>query len=182
LVVSSYETRRYISERGLPDQTEIFASLAQRILDRAIDTGSGDEERITHWLGEAHHNLSLAAVLTGSSDGMHDANIWLDILLNRIKRFSPPSETLSLATAYNQIGICHINKNEIEDAMKSWKQSLDAYRSVESPPIFSGTWPTISLALLYALQGRPEEGEKVLVPSLEEHERILGKGDTTTTE
>lgn len=166
-------------ERGFPDQTEIFASLAQRILRKALDAGDDDEERITHWLGEAHHNLSLAAVLTGSSDGIHDVKLWLDLLLDR----SPSkAKALSLATAYNQMGICYIKKDKVEDAINSWKQSLATYRSMENPPVFSGTWPAISLALLYALQGRPNEGEEVLRPTLDEHERILGKDDTTTTE
>jgi hypothetical protein len=147
-----------------------------------VTGGGGDEERITHWLAEAHHNLSLAAVMTGSSDGMDNANIWVDILLNRIKRFNPPSEALALATAYNQIGICHINKHEIEDAMNSFRKSVTAYRNVDNRPKFSGTFPSISLANLYVQQGEPEEGEKVLTPTLEEHEKILGKDDKTTTE
>ena len=147
-----------------------------------MNAGGDDEKQVTHWLGEAHHNISLAAVLTGSSDGMHDAKVWLNILLDRIKRFNPPSEELSLATAYNQIGICHINKNELEDAMNNWRQSVATYRSVKNPPNFSGTWPSLSLAQGYTLQGRPKEGEEVLMPSLEEHERILGEDDRTTTE
>lgn len=153
--------------------------MAQRILRKALDAGDEEEERITHWLGEAHHNLSLAAVLTGSSDGMHDAKLWLDLLLDHRSRFNRP---LSLATAYNQMGFCHIKKDEVEDAMNSWKQSLATYRSMENPPDFSGTFPAICLALLYAQQGRPNEGEEVLRPTLDEHERILGKDDTTTTE
>jgi hypothetical protein len=157
--------------------------LAQRILRKALDAGDDDEEQITHWLGEAHHNLSLAAVLTGSSDGMHDIKLWLDLLLDRSRSRRPSKEkALSLATAYNQLGFCHIKNDEVEDAMSSWKQSLAAYRSMENPPDFSGTWPAISLALLYTLQGRPNEGEEVLRPTLDEHERILGKDDTTTTE
>ena len=173
---------RYISERGLPDHTEIFASLAKTILNQAVITGGRDEERITHWLGEAHHNLSLAAVLTRSSDGMQDAKLWLNIVLDRIKRFSPPSEEISLAIAYNQIGICQINKNEFEGAMYSWRQSITMYRTVNNAARFSGTWPSISLALLCALQGRPNEGEEVLTPCLREHEEILGSDDRTTTE
>lgn len=155
--------------------------MAQKILRKALDAGDGDEERITHWLGETHHNLSLAAIDTGSSDGMHDVKLWLDLLLDR-SRFgrSPKAEALSLATA--QMGFCHIKKDEVVDAMNSWKQSLATYRSIENPPDFNGTWPAISLALLYALQGRPNEGEEMLKPTLDEHERILGKDDTTTTE
>ncbi len=115
------------------------------------------------------------AVLTGSSDGMHDAKIWVNILLDRIERFNPASEALSLATAYNQIGICHINKDEVEDAMKRLKQSVTTYRSEESPPDFSGTWPTISVSLLYALQRQPKEGEEVLAPALKSMRESLGQ-------
>ena len=169
-------------ERGRPDQTEIFASLAQRILRNALDAGD-DDEQVVHWLGEAHHNLSLAAVGTKSSDGMQDVKIWLDLLLDRSRFTSPSKEKASsLATAYNQMGFCHIKNDEVEDAMNCWKKSLATYRSVESPPNFSGTWPSISLAILYTLQGRPNKGEEVLRPTLDEHERILGKDDTTTTE
>ena len=157
--------------------------MAQRILRKALDAGDDDEERITHWLGEAHHNLSLAAVLTRSSDGMHDVKLWLDLLLDRSRNRRPSkAEALSLATAYNQKGICHIRKDEVEDAMNSWTQSLTTYRSIENAPDFSGTWPAISLAIQYVLQGQPNEGEEVLRPTLDEHERILGKDDTTTTE
>lgn len=101
---------------------------------------------------------------------MHDVKLWLELLLDR-PQFRRP---LSLATAYNQMGLCHIKKNEVDDAMNSWKKSLATYRSIENPPDFSGTFPAISLALLYALQGRPNEGEEVLRPTLDEHERILG--------
>jgi hypothetical protein len=114
---------------------------------------------------------------------MCDAKLWLDILLNRTQfRRRSVAEALSLATAYNQMGICYIKNDEVEDAMDSWKQSLAAYRSVDNPPNFSGTFPAISLAQLYVLQGRPSEAEEVLTLTLEEHERILGKDDKTTTE
>lgn len=156
--------------------------MAQKILDKAVAAGGSDEERVTHWLGEAHHNLSLAAVLTDSSDGMHNAKTWVEILLSRIEKFNLPSEALSLATAYNQVGICHLKRDEVDEAMNSWKKSLATYSGVDNRPDFSGTFPAISLAQMYALQNRPEEGEKVLMPALEEHERILGKDDKTTTE
>ncbi|KAL9028780.1 MAG: hypothetical protein Q9196_002903 [Gyalolechia fulgens] len=178
---SMFAAVMYIFERGLPAQTKTFASLALNILDQALSTDS-DEERITHWLGEARHNLSLAAVMTGSSDGMHDAKLWLDILRDRVEKYKSSSDELALATAFNQLGICHIKKDEANDAMRSWEQSVAIFSSVKNPPDFSGTWPRIQLALLYTLQDRPEEAEAVLVPTLEEHERILGMDDKTTTE
>lgn len=88
---------------------------------------------------------------------------------------------LSLATAFNQVGICHMNGGETEDALKNWEESVLTYRSIESPPDFSGTFPTLSLANTYVLQGRADDGEIVLKPVLEEHERILDKDDKTTT-
>jgi hypothetical protein len=90
---------------------------------------------------------------------MHDVKLWLDLLLDH-SRFKRPSKAkvLSLAIAYSHMGFCHIKKDEVEDAVNSWKQSLATYRSMENPPDFGETWPAISLALLYALQGRPNEG------------------------
>lgn len=113
---------------------------------------------------------------------MQDAKIWVDILDNRIKKFNPASEDLSLATAWNQIGICYLNKDEVDHAIDSWIKSVDLYKNAKNRPDFSGTFPSVSLALMYALQGQAEKGEVVLMPVLEEHERILGKDDTTTTE
>ncbi|KAL8831927.1 MAG: hypothetical protein Q9170_005089 [Blastenia crenularia] len=172
---------KYIFERGLPDQTTIFASLARMILNQALYT-DGDKERITHWLGEARHNLSLAAVMTGSSDGMDDAKLWLDILQDRAQKYKSSAEELALATAFNQLGICHIRKDEANDAMKSWEQSVAIFAGLKSAPDLSGTFPRLQLALLYTLQNRPTEAEAVLKPTLEEHERILGIDDKTTTE
>lgn len=113
---------------------------------------------------------------------MDDAKVWLDILRDRIEKYNFKSDKLALATAYNQLGICFLNVDMIEEAKESWKQSLGAYKSVEDPPEFSGTFAAISLSLIYALQGKPEQGEQVIIPMLEEHERILGANDTSTTE
>ncbi|KAK3941873.1 hypothetical protein QBC46DRAFT_381661 [Diplogelasinospora grovesii] len=179
-VFSSYAW--YIAERGIPDQSEVFASLAQKILNKALHHGAADEERITHWLGEAHHISSLAACLTGSSDGTEHANTWLSIVHDRIMKYNDTSDRLALATAYNQMGICLVNKDQIEDAMDSFQKSLTIFRSVEDAPQFSGTFPALSLSHLFTLRGRPDEGEEVLAPVLEEHERILGEDDTSTTE
>lgn len=173
---------RYISERGWYQQCQKFALIAKRILEIARDKGSGNQERVTHWLCEAHHSLSLAACLTRSSDGIEDANIWQAILLDRINKYGQTSDKLALATAYNQLGICLVNKNRLGDAIDSFQKSISTYKSVENAPQFSGTFPAISLSLLYVLQGQPDEGENVLSPVLEEHERVLGRDDTSTTE
>ncbi|KAJ0120519.1 tetratricopeptide repeat domain-containing protein [Diaporthe amygdali] len=178
-VFSSYAW--YISERGLPDQSERFASMSQTILEKAIKRGADDEERVSHWLGEAHHSQSLSACLTNSSDGMKDVTMWIDILHDRIKRYGLDSDKLALATAYNQMGICLITLHKVEEAKSSWRQSIAAYKSVSDAPAFSGTFPSISLSLMCALQGEDDEAEQVLRPMLEEHERILGKDDTSTT-
>lgn len=79
------------------------------------------------------------------------------------------------------MGICLVNKDQIEGAIMNFQKSLETYKSVEDAPQFSGTFPAISLSLLLTLQGRPDEGEKVLKPALEEHERILGDHDMSTT-
>ncbi|KAK7912199.1 tetratricopeptide repeat domain-containing protein [Apiospora marii] len=179
-VFSSYAW--YIFERGQTEQTERFANLARQILEKPADASLEDEERVTHWLGEAHHSLSLAAVLSCSSDGLEDANTWLAILRRRITKFDMPSDRLCLATAYNNLGICYSRVNAVEEAIASWRQSLAEFDSAIDAPPFSGTFPRISLSLLLVSQDQVAEAEKVLVPALEEHERLLGKDDKTTTE
>lgn len=148
-----------------------------------MERGLGDEERTTHWLGEAHHTASLAACVSGSSDGIEEAQSWLAILHQRIEKYNQSSDKLALATAYNQIAICLMNKNQVEGAIDNFRKSLTAFKEVEDRPRFSGTFPAISLSNLVCLvQRQPDEAEQVLTPALEEHERILGVDDTTTTE
>lgn len=113
---------------------------------------------------------------------MDDAKAWLNIIHGRITRYASTLENLSLATAYNQLGICYINKDEVDDAMESWKHSVTTYASVEGAPDFSGTWPRISLAQWYTLRDCPTDAEDMLTPTLKEHERILGEDDVTTSE
>lgn len=120
--------------------------------------------------------------MTGSSDGVEDAKIWLDILHGRIEKYNQQSDKLALATAYNQVGICHASKGSFEDAMTSFRESLEAFKNVPDAPQLSGTFPAISLCNLCVFQKRPDEGEEVLRSTLEEHERILGSEDTTSTE
>ncbi|KAL9611676.1 MAG: hypothetical protein Q9167_003705 [Letrouitia subvulpina] len=172
---------KYIFERGLSDQTVIFASLAKIILEKAVEENSDDQKEITHWLGEAHHNLSLAAVHTGSSDGMEDVKIWLDILRDRIHKFQIPSDQLSLATAYNQLGMVHCGKHQNEDVINSWKESVAIFGRVKGHPQFSDRYPRISLAMMHVLQDQADEAVEILKPTLKEHEQILGKEDTSTS-
>ncbi|KAK3367208.1 hypothetical protein B0T24DRAFT_682346 [Lasiosphaeria ovina] len=74
----------------------VFAAVAT-LMNREPD----EHERITHWLGGAHHSLSLAVCLTGSSDGVEDADIWVGILHDRIEKYNQKSDKLALAAAYN---------------------------------------------------------------------------------
>ncbi|KAH7265628.1 uncharacterized protein BKA55DRAFT_559302 [Fusarium redolens] len=178
-IFSSYAW--YISERGLPEQTQVFASLAKTILEHALNDNSSDQERVTHWLGEAHHSLSLTACLTKSSDGLEDADIWQKHLNSRIEKYGLPSDKLALATAYNQLGICQSNKEQFDDAVTSFNKSVVTYNSVANAPQFSATFPAISQSMLHCLMDRYDEAEHVLTPFLEEHEKVLGKDDKTTT-
>ena len=173
---------RYIFERGFSDQTRIFASLAMIILKRAEQCGSDDLEYVTRWLGEAHHNLSLIACMTRSSNGIQDCQVWLDILRMRLNTYHLSSDTVSLAVAYNQMGICYLNENAVEDAISNFQQSLLTFDSLHDAPDFSGTFPRISLSVLYTLQGEPDKADAVLIPALEEHERKLGMDDISTSE
>lgn len=175
-------TGRYVSERGHPDECELFSHFAQLILENALEDNESDKERVTFWLAEVHHNLALTAVLTGSSDGLYDAKAWIKIVTDRIIEYNPPLEGLLLAGGYNQLGISYGFKNQMENATESWHQSLSTYRGVKDAPRFSGTWPAISLANSYSLLKTPDEGEKALKPCLEEHEKVLGKDDITTQE
>ncbi|KAH8729231.1 nb-arc and tpr domain-containing protein [Ilyonectria robusta] len=179
-VFSSYAW--YLSERGMHEQAKTFTSLAEKVLNAARRKGDGDQDQILHWLGEAHHSASFAACMTGSSDGIQYASAWIDILNDLIKKQNKPQHVLALATAYNQMGICCVNKDMVPEAMDSFNQSLTTFKGVHDAPQFSGTFPAISLSLLYVLEGRPDEAEEILSPVLEEHERLLGVDDLTTTE
>jgi hypothetical protein len=170
-----------MSERGVPEQTEQFSHLARIILQKARSNHTEDQERVTHWLGEAYHNLSLSACLTGSSEGLDDAQAWQAILHERLEKYNKNADRLALATSFNQLGICYITKGDTDSAMANFRKSIETYKGVEDAPQFSNTFPSISLSLLCALHGQPDEGDAVLSPVLEEHERVLGKDDVTTT-
>lgn len=179
-VFSSYAW--YTFERGHSHQTQVFGHLAQEVLEKALVTKPDEDKYITHWLGEAAHNLSLAGVMTGSSDGIQDVNRWLTILHDRIEKHDLPSDRISLATAYNQMGICLLNKGKTKEAAKSFQESLDAYRSAPNRPNFSGTFPALSLSLIHCMEGRAKEAEEVVKPMIEEHIEILGSHDTSSAE
>ncbi|KAF5969746.1 tetratricopeptide repeat domain-containing protein [Fusarium bulbicola] len=178
-IFSSYAW--YMSERGVPEQTQMFACLAKTILEQFLDDLSSDQERVTHWLGEAHHSLSLTACITGSSDGLEDAEAWQRLLNSRIEKYGLSSDKLALATAYNQLGICQSNKEQFADAVANFDKSVTAYNSVADAPQFSATFPAISQSMLHCLMHRYNEAEHALRPFLEEHERVLGKDDKTTS-
>ncbi|KAL5322051.1 hypothetical protein ACEPPN_010019 [Leptodophora sp. 'Broadleaf-Isolate-01'] len=100
--------------------------------------------------------------MTDSSDGMYDVNAWVDILLDRIKKFGKKSEAVCLATAYNQLGICHIHKKQVEEAMDNFEKSVVTYQNLESSAgqLLVVHFPSLSLANLFVQQGQPEEGKK----------------------
>ncbi|KAG5772055.1 hypothetical protein H9Q72_001668 [Fusarium xylarioides] len=141
----------------------------------------GTAERVTHWLGEAHHSLSLTACLTKSSDGLEDAELWQRLLNSRIEKYGLTSDKLALATAYNQMGICQSNKEQFADAVANFDKSVMTYNSVADAPQFSATFPAISQSMLHCLMHRYNEAEQALRPFQEEHESVLGKDDKTTT-
>lgn len=103
--------------------------------------------------------------MTDSSDGMYDVNAWVDILLDRIKKFGKKSEAVCLATAYNQLGICHIHKKQVEEAMDNFEKSVVTYQNLESSAgqLLVVHFPSLSLANLFVQQGQPEEGKKGFV-------------------
>jgi hypothetical protein len=130
-----------MAERGLPDQCEVFAAFAQIILEAAQKEGRGDEKEVTGLLADCHHNQSFSAIYTESGGAMEHAKAWLGILLDRIEKWHLDEDALSLATAYNQIALCHIYKDEVEEAISSCSRSLDAYRTAPNAPKLSGIWP-----------------------------------------
>ncbi|KAI9172710.1 nb-arc and tpr domain containing protein [Paramyrothecium foliicola] len=172
----------YVAERGLPLQSATFANVAVKVLTKAHEKAGGEDRDLEHWLGEAHHSASFAACMTGSSDGISDAKLWLRILQDRIHKTKRPSDILAQATAFNQLAICLVNANQLDEAMYNFRRSLTTFHSVKDAPQFSGTFPAISLTNLLVLQGKPEEGEQIIRPFLEEHENVLGVDDTTSTE
>jgi len=66
--------------------------------------------------------------------------------------------------------------------MASFRESLAAFKNVDDAPQFSGTYAAISFALLSTFCGKPDEAEETLRHMLEEHENILGRDDTSTSE
>lgn len=159
-----------MAERGFPDHCELFAAFAQIILEAAQADGRGDEKEVTGLLADCHHNQSFSAIYTESGGAMEHAKAWLRILIDRIEKWHLDEDSLAMATAYNQIALCHIHKDEVEDAIKSWTASLDAYRTAPNAPKLSGIWPATSPALIYAIEGLPEQGDDVLTPVLKERD------------
>jgi len=163
------------------DQCELFAALARIILEAAKADGRGDEKEVTGLLAECHHNQSFAAIYTGSGGAMEHANAWLQILTNRTNKWDFDEDTLAMAAAYNQIALCHIHRNDVQEAIANWVTSL-FYLEVPSAPKLSGVWPAINLALIYTIEKRLKEADDVLALVLEEREKVMGKDDKTTSE
>lgn len=171
-----------MSERELPDQCEKYAAFAQVILDKAKQRGGGDEREISSLLCDCHHNQSISALYTGTPGAMDHAKLWLALLIDRIEKWNLPSDALNLATSYNQLALCYIKVDIVEEAINSWRVSFDTYRGLESAPKLSGVWPATSLGLIYSLENRPEEGNEILEPILRDREEVFGKDDTSTSE
>ncbi|KAK0616467.1 hypothetical protein B0T14DRAFT_568067 [Immersiella caudata] len=160
----------------------LFAAFAQSILKAAQKDGRGDETEVTRLLADCHHNQSLSTIYTESGGAVEHAKVWLGILLNKIERLYLDEDVLPLAAAYNQIALCHIYKDEVEEATRGWSMSLDAYRTVPNVPKLGGIWPATSLALIYIIGDWPTEANDVLTRVLKEREEVLGKDDKTTSE
>jgi tetratricopeptide (TPR) repeat protein len=173
---------RYIYEQAYYTESINFAKLANTILSRVIDTDGNTNKEISKWYSEAYHTLSLAIVMSNTGDGMAEAKMCISILFDRIKKYNLQSDATSLAMLYNQVAVCHIQRGEIDEAIKSWLQSYESFRNLEEPPQFAGTWPAVNVALVYVLEGRIEEAEAMITPMLHEHEDALGKEDLTTVE
>lgn len=173
---------RFLHERGFPDQCEKYAAFAQIILDKVKTQGGGDDRQVSGLLCDCHHNQSISALYTGTPGAMEHAKAWLEILVDRIEKWNLPSDALNLATAYNQLALCYIKEDEVEEAIKSWTFSFDTYRNLESAPKLSGIWPAVSLTLVYVQENRAQEADDLLTPVLKEREEVLGKNDMTTSE
>ncbi|KAF2238369.1 nb-arc and tpr domain-containing protein [Viridothelium virens] len=172
----------YLYERNSYGLAIIFAELSTIILQAAIDSGNGNDREVAHWLGEDHDTLSLAKIMSGVGDGMDDIKTWIQILFENIRKYKLKEDTLALGMAYNILAVSYISKEEVDDAIKSWRLSYDTIKNVKDYPQFSETWPAVNLALVLIQEGRLAEAEELLVPVLDEHEDVLGMNDKTTVE
>lgn len=105
---------------------------------------------------------------------------WLDMLLSREVSAGVALEDFELGCAYNDIGTTYGNLNMFEKAAESFHKCIEIYQKLDEFTERLLADPKTNLALIYWIQGKPQEAERVLIEVLKVHESAVGVDSNIT--
>lgn len=125
---------------------EAFLDVSQAILEKANADGEKDlEKRISRLLSK---NFEHKAVVTQNSMddqlALKHCKACLTVVVGRIAGWDDPADTKELATIHNDVALSEMLINNVEEAIKTWQPSYEAFRMAEDTGPLGPTWPTIA--------------------------------------
>ncbi|KAG8667969.1 hypothetical protein FPOAC2_13183 [Fusarium poae] len=170
------DTGWYMFERGLQEQTKPFCELA---LEIAKSIKNKDSAEAAECIREIHSVLGIALVETNEHRlSMQHKDRWLKMLLERRSESGSAIEDYELGYAYNEIGVAHGNKGDIEKAIDAFIRSIQIFQGLEDYEDIMLGWPEPNLGFMYWLKGDLDKAETALVEILDIHAAKWGVDDT----
>ena len=167
---------RYLFERGFAEECMSFNKLGQSICEQSENISSED---VQYDLRESHNNQSSAAAETNDpATSLIHAKIWLNLMLKRKSFDGRLMENYELGIVYNENGVAYAMNNMWEDAANCFIRSIEI---IQGLPTYDDTmlgWPEPNLGIVYWIQGKWDDAERVLTEILKIHADAYGFDDT----
>lgn len=166
---------RYLLERGFTQESKSYFELVQEICEKS-DTATIN---VADTLRLSHNNQSTAAAETNDLKGcLSHALTWLEMTHNRKTASGQVLVDYELGIVYNETGVAYALNNMWDIAVEYFIKSMETFEELENYDEIMQGWPAPNLGLVYWIQGRYNDAEKVLTRILDIHATRLGLDDT----
>ena len=173
-----------MTERARDDVMGTYAELSFAILNRVSPDTFRVNEEVNRRLSQAHQYAAVSLIYTAWPGALDHLKIMTDLTVERLQWWSRECDRLQLADSYNEHAMALMrNPVQEQETVSYWIQSIDAFRAISGTTSIQYEWPSIHLALVYALRKDPREwqkGEDILLPVLKALEEKFGRDSTTS--
>jgi len=176
---------RYHHERGGSDESVLYSSLAQKILERLskkltrsnYSLESSLYRKIPYTMAEIYHNKGCFATETNKP---REALIHHTDFNNLMVTEYPdtfPSRDMRLAISWNELGTALMLNDEWMAGEECFEKSMSAIKALADFDPLQLSLPLVNIGLAYWLKGDSTKAADILLHGLTERENAFGKDD-----
>jgi tetratricopeptide (TPR) repeat protein len=169
---------RYLFERGLPEQSKSYFQVALDICDHAADKES---EKVQAIIRQNLNFLGCAAAETNDRPSCLKYQLRaLEMAIARTHVDGSQARDYEIGIAHNEMGVAYAMNDMFDEAVGHFISSIQIFQTVDGYEDIWLGWPEPNLGIVYYLQGKLTEAERVLEEILDIYAAAYGPDDTNT--